>query len=93
MAFSWAAGNWRLNWSYEPELRGGSENDTEQDFNSCVWTGGIPDDKMTYQVLPQLFVVGNDAIVNDDKLWEETARGDRLDKEVKGQQPVLLKLL
>lgn len=25
---------------------------------------------MTYQVLLQLFVVGNDAVMDDDKLWE-----------------------
>lgn len=49
-------------------LNGGSENGTEQDSNSFVCTRGIPDDKLTYQVLLQLFVVGDDAIVDDDKL-------------------------
>ncbi len=37
-------------------------------MQSTVWTRGIPDDKMTYQVLLQLFVVGDDAVVDDDKL-------------------------
>lgn len=27
---------------------------------------------MTYQVLLQLFVVGNDAIMDDDKFWAKT---------------------
>ncbi len=49
-------------------LKGGSENGTEQDSNSFVCTRGILDDKLAYQVLLQLFVVGDDAIVDDDKL-------------------------
>lgn len=32
------------------------------------FTMGIPDDRMTHQVLLQLFVVGDDAIVDDNKL-------------------------
>lgn len=29
---------------------------------------------MTYQVLLQLLVIGDDAVVDDDKLWEKAAR-------------------
>lgn len=36
--------------------------------------------RMSYQVLLQLFVVGDDTIVDDDKLWERAARVNRLDK-------------
>lgn len=39
--------------------------------NSVVCTREIPEDKVTYQVRLQLFVVGDDAVVDDDKLWEK----------------------
>lgn len=39
--------------------------------------------RMSYQVLLQLFVVGDDTIVDDDKLWERAARVNRLDKRAK----------
>lgn len=45
-----------------------SKNSTEQDDNSVVCTTGIPHDRITYQVLSQLFVVGDDAIMDDNKL-------------------------
>ena len=41
--------------------------------------------RMSYQVLLQLFVVGDDTIVDDDKLWERAARVNRLDKRAKCQ--------
>lgn len=31
---------------------------------------------LTYQVLPQLFVVGDDAVVDDDKLCESSSKSD-----------------
>lgn len=40
----------------------------EQDFNSVACTTGTFSDRMTYQVLLQFFVVGYDAIVDDNKL-------------------------
>lgn len=32
---------------------------------------------LTYQVLPQLFVVGDDAIVDDDKRCESSSKSDQ----------------
>lgn len=31
---------------------------------------------LTYQVRPQLFVVGDDAVVDDDKLCESSSKSD-----------------
>lgn len=41
---------------------------------------------MTYQVLLQLFVVGNDPIVDDNKLWEKAVRVKWLDWGALGQK-------
>lgn len=48
--------------------------------------------RVTYQVLFQLLVIGDDAIVDDHKLWKKAARVKRLDKGAKGQKLVLVKL-
>lgn len=58
-------------------------------FQLFVWTKEILGDKDTHQVLLQLFVVGDDAVVDDDKLWGKAARVNRLDKGVKGQKTCL----
>lgn len=53
-------------------INGTNGNDNKAFSIGSAFTsrGLFSNEMITYQVLLQLFVVGNDAVMDDDKLWE-----------------------